>query len=1137
MFGAIGTFVYRMRFAVIAVMVVLMAGLGLYGMDLNKYLSQSGWFDPTSESSKGAVVADRSFGRDHTSDVILLVTPPEGTTVDNPEFGAKVENFVNDLIAAHPDIVNRNDPGVVDPFDSSDTSASGKAALDIKRARLFTDDKQHAFISIGVTGDDDTTVLNNYKTIQPFFDNIPERFDMPGATFQLAGLQPVAGAMASGMDDDIKRAEVIALPLVALMLFFIFGGVVAACLPVLIGGLTIAGSLGMMKILAQSIEVNIFAQSVVTLIGLGIAIDYGLFIVSRFREELAEGYTTRAAVRRTVMTSGQTVVFSATIIVAALACLLIMPQGFLKSVAYGAIFSVSLAAILSITVLPAILSILGPRIDAMSLRWMLSFTLFPIVRKFSPAKAESLEHKVADLTGRTKSREQIEHGFWGRLSGWVMQHPVATAVPTILILLLLTVPFGGIKFGGISEQYLPPDNPSRIAQESFDRYFPTERTEAVKIVIAYNPDDSAANAKIAEIAEAAGKVPGFTKPFSISADDAGAKFGTYGDNGPAVVQMSAGLVDRTTAAEAIKDLRAINHDGVSMWVTGTPTLTQDSIDALLKRLPLMAVMLVLITGLLMFLAFGSVVLPIKAALMSALGLAATLGILTWIFVDGHGATLANFTPGPLFAAVLVLIIAIVFGLSTDYEIFLLARMVEARQKGASTTEAIRMGTAYTGRLITAAAAILVVVTGAFGFSEIVMMKYIAYGMIAALILDATIIRMLLVPSVMKLLGDDCWWAPRWMQTLQRKVGLGETVLDDEPEDMVAPPAGATGRAISAGTLVSEVPTTAMRAARPAGVSVRKEPPAATPVPAPARSAPATPPAPAGQDNPTREHARPQPAEPDRPRPTPTRVGPSAPPTGRRQAPRPPMPPSAPAVPADQRPMPPRRYSPRNVDRPDTGSWRLGEGGIRLGVEATGDVDPRPAARRAGGNPVSGPRPVITPDTPVPPAATTPPAPPSAGRPARPQPRPSTPPARRSGPSPRPTPAPAQPDSGSNGPPATPQKPPAPMGAGRSPLSRRPELDQTGRRPLAASLSPEDRSPSTPGRTGSGPSPMDRGLSQGLTPSAPNRPGGATDSVAPTDTPAARSTGADRHARDNGDGDRISVQDLLRRSRSGDQDQD
>ena len=252
----------------------------------------------------------------------------------------------------------------------------------------------------------------------------------------------------------------------------------------------------------------------------------------------------------------------------------------------------------------------------------------------------------------------------------------------------------------------------------------------------------------------------------------------------------------------------MDHHGLRyVYVAGTPALTQDSIDALLQRLPLMTIILVLVTGFLMFLAFGSIVLPIKAALVSALGLGATLGILTWIFVEGHGASLLNFTPGPLFAAVLVLIIAIVFGLSTDYEIFLLSRMVEARQKGASTTEAIRVGTAHTGRIITAAAAILVVVTGAFALSDIVMMKYIAFGMIAALILDATVIRMLLVPSTMKLLGDDCWWAPQWMKTMQRKLSLGETILEVEPDQMVDANVAAA-RSMSAGTVIATAPTSA-----------------------------------------------------------------------------------------------------------------------------------------------------------------------------------------------------------------------------------------------------------------------------------------------------------------------------------------
>ena len=1086
MFGAIGTFVFRMRFAVIAVLIALMGGLGLYGLDLGKYLSQSGWFDPTSESVKGSVVADTALGRDHRSDVILLITPPEGTSVDDPEFGAKVENFVDDLIAQHGDIVNREDPGIIDPFYLRDQTSTSQAAQATIRERTFTDDGRHAFISIGVKGDDDTTVLNNYTVIEPFFDDIGARFNLEDTTFELAGLQPVAGSMADGMDKDIHRAEVIALPLVAIMLFFIFGGVIAACLPVLIGGLTIAGSLGIMKILAQITELNIFAQSVVTLIGLGIAIDYGLFIVSRFREELAEGYSTKAAVRRTVMTSGQTVVFSATIIVAALACLLIMPQGFLKSVAYGAIASVTLAAILSITVLPATLAILGPRIDALGL---------PFLR-------------------RTKTKEEVENGFWGRLAGWVMQHPVATAVPTILLLLVLTIPFGGIKFGGISEAYLPPDNPNRVAQENFDEYFPTERTEEIKLVVAYDPNDAASGQKIQQIADEANQIPGFTKQFSPSSDG-GALTGQYGDNGPQIIQMSAGLVDRNTAAPAIDDLRAIDTQGLTMWVAGTPTLTQDSIDALMSRLPIMAVLLVLVTGFLMFLAFGSLVLPIKAALMTALGLGATLGILTFIFVDGHGAALANFTPGPLFAAVLVLIIAIIFGLSTDYEIFLLSRMVEARQKGATTTEAVRVGTAHTGRIITAAAAILVVVTGAFGLSEIVMMKYIAYGMIAALILDATIIRMLLVPSVMKMLGDDCWWAPRWMRVMQQKIGLGETVLDDEPDELRDQ--AAASRMRSAGTIVAEAPTSTMRAA-PRSTRGDVGVPAAAATGAAARGAARTAPRPTPDRQSPRRSANvaaPQAVPGGRlPRegqvagpsaePAPARVGPSAPPTGDRSASRP-----TPAA----RPAPTFSRARRSrSDGPDTGSWRLGAGGIRLGddepsAQSPSAQSPNPQSRNPQSrNPQSAPTQAPT-------------AHPGAAPTRSQQPRPASPPAASAPPPPPTAPRPQR---------------PTPAPPADSALGRRPALDNTGKRPLAASLSPEgERRTSRPQRPGG--SPMDRGLSNETPPLTGRQPDGDRPGTAePTDGGEGRRRATDRHARSDNDGDgaQISVQELLRRSRSG-----
>ncbi|EGD54826.1 MMPL family transporter [Gordonia neofelifaecis] len=878
MFGSIGSFVYRMRYTVIAVLVALMGGLGLYGINLSQYLSQSGWFDPHSESAVGSVIADTALGRDHKSDVILLITPPEGTKVDDPAFGAKIENIVNNLVKQYPDIVSRDSSdghaGLIDPFEPADAGA-GQTAAEMKQSRMWTPDRKHAFISIGVAGDDDTTILNNYKTIEPFFDGLAERYDLPGTQFQLAGLQPIAAAMSKGMEDDISRAEVIALPVVALMLLFVFGGVVAAVLPVFIGGITIAGSLGIMKILAQITELNIFAQSVVTLIGLGIAIDYGLFIVSRFREELAEGYTVKAAVRRTVMTAGQTVVFSATIIVAALACLLMFPQAFLKSVAYGAIASVGLAAVLSITVLPAILAILGTRIDALSLPFL----------------------------NRSKTREEVEEGFWGRLAGWVMQNPVKTAVPTVLLLLALIIPFGNIQFGGMTEAYLPPDNANRIAQEDFDKYFPTERTEDLKLIVTYDQNTEDAAGKIQRIADEANQIPGFTKQFSPTADG-GALEGIYGDEetGLGVTQMSAGLVDRNTAPEAIKKLREIDDQGMTVYVAGTPTLTQDSIDSLIKLLPWMAILLVLVTGLLMFLAFGSVILPIKAALMTALGLGATLGILTWIFIDGHGSSIANFTPGPLFAPVLVLIIAIIYGLSTDYEIFLLSRMVEARQQGASTTEAIRTGTAHTGRIITAAAAILVVVTGAFGLSDIVMMKYIAYGMIAALILDATVIRMLLVPSIMKLLGDDCWWSPRWMQRLQQKIGLGEAILEDDPSQkrpdyFEAVAAGTSGGVVAA----AEAPTTAMRV--------------------PERTAPRQV---AGRAEPTGRRRTLSRQDAHR--------------TGADSGPQPTADSTLDELVDDKTASAPAKRPDRRDSGPDTGSWKLGLGGVR---QTSPDQRPRP----------------------------------------------------------------------------------------------------------------------------------------------------------------------------------------------------
>ena len=723
MFARWGDLVHRMRYTVIGVMVATLLGFAAYGMDLGDHLSQSGWDDPGSESVQAARLADQTFGRDKQADVIVLYTAPEGGTVDDPEFEAKVTDSLNSLVAENPEQIEK--------INGTYFQVDGV----VSAAALATPDRTHAIASIAIVGDNDTELTNNFQEVK-------DVFYIDGVDVQVTGLQAVAGALQSTMANDIKRMELLAIPAVAVLLFFIFGGVVAAALPLVVGGLTVVGANGIVKVFTNFTEVNSFVAPVVSLVGLGLAIDYGLFIVSRFREELGDGYTTQQAVRRSVMTAGRTVVFSATMIVASLGGLLIFPQGFLKSVAYGSIATVALAALTAITILPAMLAILGPRVDALGLKFM----------------------------RKTKSSEEIENGMWGKLTRWVMRNPLKVTIPIVLGLVLLTLPVGNIKFGGINETYLPPDNITREAQAEFDELFPGQRTEPIKMVI-----QDAQGADLAAITGPANDAPGLVERFSPT-----------GASQDGIIVFKAGLVDRNDSAATIDYLRSIDvPEGATMQVTGTPAIEQDSIDALVNNLPLMAVLVMLVVTLLMFLTFGSLVLPIKAVLMTTLGLGATMGILTWIFIDGNGASFMNFSPGPIMAPVLVLIIAIVFGLSTDYEVFLLSRMVEAREKGASTSDAIRIGTSHTGRIITAAALILIVVTGAFAFSDLVMMKYIAYGMIAALIIDATLIRMFLVPATMKLLGDDCWWAPQWMKRIQQKLGLGETILEDEllPSDI------------------------------------------------------------------------------------------------------------------------------------------------------------------------------------------------------------------------------------------------------------------------------------------------------------------------------------------------------------------
>ena len=807
MFAWWGRTVYRYRNIVIGLMVALCIGGGIFGMDLGKHVTQSGFYDEGSQSVKASLIADAAYGRDTSGHIVAIYTAPDGKTVDDPEFSKKILDNLDQAQQDHPDEILRS----IGYFRNPELLSNMADA-----------DKKHAFMSIQLKGNDDDTILNNYKKVK-------DSFNIDGIDVKQAGLQPLANELTGTIGEDQKRAEVAAIPLVAVLLFFVFGGVVAASLPAIIGGLSILASLGIMRLIAEFTPVHFFAQPVVTLIGLGIAIDYGLFIVSRFREEIAEGYDTEAAVRRTVMTSGRTVVFSAVIIVASSLPLLLFPQGFLKSITYAIIASVMMAAILSITVLAAILAILGPNVDALGVRTLLRV---PFLANWSFSR--KIIDWVADRTQKTKTREEVENGFWGKLVNRVMKRPIMFAAPIIVIMIAMIIPLGQLSLGGISEKYLPPNNSVRLAQEEFDKIFPGFRTEPLTLVIKSDDGEPVTDQQVAEIRNKAMALNGFTDPDNNP--DAMWKERPYLDGAskdPSVRVIQNGLVNRNDAAKKIAELRSITPPrGLEVYVGGTPALEQDSIHSLFAKLPLMVLLLITTTTILMFLAFGSLVLPIKAALMSALTLGSTMGVLTWMFVDGHGSGIMNYTPQPLMAPMIGLIIAVIYGLSTDYEVFLVSRMVEARDRGMSTTEAIRIGTATTGRLITAAALVLAVVAGAFVFSDLVMMKYLAFGLLIALLLDATIVRMFLVPAIMKLLGDDCWWAPKWMKRLQHKIGLGETTLPDERKRPVL--AGSQPRPATAAASVPAGGQPARQAA-PAGPAAA----ATEPVDAPAAEAPTT----------------------------------------------------------------------------------------------------------------------------------------------------------------------------------------------------------------------------------------------------------------------------------------------------------
>ncbi len=741
----------RRRWGVLATVLAAVVTSGMWGAGVFGRLVEGGYGDPGSESAKAAAAIEQGLGA-RGGDVVLVYGLPAGT-VDDPGVGERV----NDRLGALP------------PREVLSVTSYWQSHA----PQLVSADRTKAVATLVLAGADDAAKVDAYREIR-------DDLTVEGMELQVTGAVPFQDVTTELSAGELTKAEFVSLPIVLGLLLLIFGSLVAASLPVLVGGCAVVGALGVLHAIALATEVNPFAVNVASMLGLGMAIDYGLFMVGRFREEQAAGRAVADAVSRTVATAGRTVAFSATLLTTALAGLLFFPQAFLRSLAYGGMAAVALAALTSLTLLPALLAVLGPRVDRLPVR----------------------------LRRRPVTGPPPESAAWTRLAGVVMRRPAAVALPIIAVLALLAAPVAAVRFGEEDERVLPAAHPARQAAETLKAEFPALGAGTIDVVLRGADGTAPPPAAGQDFAAAVARVPGIA---TVQVAGAG------GD----VLVLAAAPADTDpyspAAAGTVEAVRALTPPaGTSLLVGGATAHNLDSLDATVDRLPWMIGTMVGATVVLMFLAFGSVLLPVKAVVLSALSLTATFGVLVWIFQEGHGADLLGVTPAPAAVGIVVLMAAVVFGLSTDYEVFLLSRMVEARARGAATTEAVTAGLVRTGRVITAAALLLIVVTGAFALSSLTTMRYIGVGMIIALVLDATVVRMLLVPAVLRLLGDWAWWAPAGLRRLQQRAGLSEI---EAAEPGPAPVAGSGGPGRAGAADVGPAPATATAVAPTSGAAL------------------------------------------------------------------------------------------------------------------------------------------------------------------------------------------------------------------------------------------------------------------------------------------------------------------------------
>jgi RND superfamily putative drug exporter len=710
-----GRTIYRRRRLVLVIAVLFAVLGGVWGTSIFARVQTAGGFDaPNSQSQREASLATAAFGRD-AGDVVVLYSS-KTLTAASPAF----RSAVTGTLAALP----------------QSKVASYATYWSTRSARFVSASGHQTYVVIELAGASDTARQASY-------DAIKTRLGAAGVLAQVGGVVPTNEVINQQATANIGRAEGLSFPVLLILLLVIFGGLAAASLPLAIGALGILGSFTALRLLTLVTGVSVFSLNITTILGLGLGIDYGLFLVTRFREELHKQDTIEDAVARTVATAGRTVLVSGVTVAVVLASLMLFPETILRSIGYGGVATVVVDMIAALTVLPALLAVLGPKVNALRIRRSVQ----------RPPAAEA-------------------SGAWYRLAHSVMRRPVLYAVPIVVLLLGLGSPFLHVVWGGVDATVLPAKAAPRIVTQALNRDFPGNPTAPIEAIVKFT-GPAASPGRPAALAA-------YVRQLDHVAGVSGAQVtGIRGNT--ARVDLSYGPGPYTPKARAIvaqvRDVAA--PADATAYVGGQSAALADELSSIGQTLPWMALMVVLATFILLFLAFGSVILPLQAIVMNILSLSAMFGVMTWIFQDGHLSGLLGFTPNGTISPISpVLIFAIMFGLSMDYEVFLLSRIRERYDLTGDNTAAIAGGLQRTGGVITSAALLLIIVVGSFSTSSITFIKLIGVAMIVALIVDATLVRVLLVPATMRLVGNANWWAPRPLRRLYARYGIHE---DDGPE--------------------------------------------------------------------------------------------------------------------------------------------------------------------------------------------------------------------------------------------------------------------------------------------------------------------------------------------------------------------